>query len=111
MYYPQYCPFSMAFQLMYYVIRVKFGMEELTVGNSKAVINNESVFKSRLKTFLFSRAFSLSSSVAHHLATAALKLQPHGIIQICLLLLLQCLLLCLQCFDAVGWVAGRASGL
>jgi len=57
----------------------------------KTVVTSDSVtvFKSRLKTFLFSRAFSLSLlSVAHCLAPAPMKLRPYGAIQICLLLLL-----------------------
>jgi len=50
----------------------------------KTVLSSDSVavFKSRLKTFLFSKAFSSFP------APAPLKLGPYGAIQICLLLLL-----------------------
>ena len=50
-------------------------------------LNSDSVAvcKSRFKTFLFSRAFSLPAS--HCLDPAPLKLRPYGAIQICLLLL------------------------
>jgi len=39
-----------------------------------------------------------------------------GIITIIIIIIMQCLtrhvcVVCLQCFDAVGWMAGRASGL
>jgi len=30
---------------------------------------------------------------------------------VCIILMLSIFLFCLQCFDAVGWAAGRASGL
>jgi len=46
------------------------------------------VFKSRLKTFLFSQALSSRFSVVHCLAPAPMKLRPYGAIQIRLLLLL-----------------------
>jgi len=32
-------------------------------------------------------------------------------VYICVILLTCCSEFCLQCFDAVGWTAGRASGL
>ena len=45
-------------------------------------------FKSRLKTFLFSQAFSFSLySLTRGLAPSPLKLRPYGAIQICLLLI------------------------
>ena len=88
----------------------------------QAVVNSDSVtvFTSRLKTFLFS---SFVFSVAHWLVAVPLKLRPYGTVQICLLLLLffntpgkknnnnNTPGSCLQYFDAVGWAAGRASGL
>jgi len=64
------------------------------------------VFKSRLKTFLFSRGF-LSSlfSAAHCLAPAPLKLRPRGAIQIrlllCHIILLLSLLLLLLLFSII----------
>jgi len=52
------------------------------------------VFRSRLKTFLFSQAFSFSlCSLTRCLAPAPLKLRLYGAIQMCLLLLLLLLLL------------------
>ena len=35
----------------------------------------------------------------------------HSVIIFVVILVLMPSVLCLQCFDAVGWVAGRASGL
>ena len=40
--------------------------------------------------------------------TAGLRKRSPGLLFICLFV---DSLICLQCFDAVGWVAGRASGL
>ena len=56
------------------------GCLELTTEN---VVNSDSVtvFKSRLKTFLFSRVLSSLSSVAHCLAPVPLKLPPYSAIQ------------------------------
>ena len=53
------------------------------------ISDSVAVLKSRLKTFLFSRAFSSSLfSATHCLAPAPLKLRPYGAIQMRLLLLL-----------------------
>ena len=65
-----------------------------------------SVFKSRLKFFLFNQAYSEHWS---DLLPAHLKLWQYGAIESWLLLLL-CIDY-LQCFDTVGWATGRASGL
>jgi len=56
----------------------------------KTVLDSDAVavFKSGLKTFLFSQAFSFLHSLTCYLAPAPLKLQPDGAMQICLLLLL-----------------------
>jgi len=56
----------------------------------KTVVKSDSVtvFKSSLKTFLFSQALSSRFSVVHCLAPAPMKLRPYGAIQIRLLLLL-----------------------
>ena len=71
------------------VIVSTFRCSAPAVSLPKTVLSSDSVavFKSRLKTFLFSPGF-LSSlfSAAHCLAPAPLKLQPYGTIDICLLL-------------------------
>ena len=78
-------------------------VEDLSATTSSSlpqtVLTSDSVavFKLRLKTFLFSQAFSSFSAHYHArcLAPAPLKLRHYGAIQICLLLLL--LLLLLSC--------------
>ena len=58
------------------------------------------------KTNLYIRGLTPETK-DHDLYGMCERLVPHSIHLIALYLLISCL----QCFDAVGWVAGRASGL
>jgi len=58
--------------------------------------------------FLFSTTISSSSA---HILLVQLSLFINFVVKIAILFTLTNRFICRQCFDAVGWAAGRASGL